>query len=80
MSPQKVDKCKGWSDVKAMPITETPYPVLSQFVCSVVKVTGAPPQPVDTMSEEAAQAEKKEEDTTTQKLPKGVVLGKDGKP
>ena len=64
-----------------MPITETPYPVLSQFVCAVTKVTGAPPQPLDTMPEQIDQTEKvREEDTTPKKLPKGVVLGKDGKP
>lgn len=64
-----------------MPITETPYPILSHFVRAVVNVTGKPPQPLEAMSGEETQVEKpKEENATPKNLPKGVVLGKDGKP
>lgn len=64
-----------------MPITETPYPILSQFVCTVTKTTGMPPQPLDTSAEKAPQTEKKgDDDSTPKQLPKGVVLGPDGKP
>lgn len=61
-----------------MPITEIPYPILSQFGCAVTKTTGMPPQPLDATPEQKAQVD--EEDRTPKQLPKGVVLGPDGKP
>lgn len=63
-----------------MPVTETPYPILSQFVCVVTNITGAPPQPLEAMPEEARAEKTKEDDVAPKALPKGVVLGKDGKP
>jgi FAD-linked sulfhydryl oxidase len=61
-----------------MPVTEIPYPILSQFGCAVTKTTGMPPQPLDATPEQRAQVD--EEDRTPKQLPKGVVLGPDGKP
>lgn len=64
-----------------MPVTETPFPILIHFLCAVVNVTGMPLQPLDATPEQASRAEKAgDEDTTAKKLPKGVVLGPDGKP
>jgi len=61
-----------------MPITQIPYPILSQFGCAVTKTTGMPPQPLDATPAQKAQVD--EEDRTPKQLPKGVVLGPDGKP
>lgn len=61
-----------------MPITQIPYPILSQFGCAVTKTTGMPPQPLDATPEQKAQGD--QEDRTPKQLPKGVVLGPDGKP
>jgi len=60
-----------------MPITQTEYPILATFLCSVEKNTGMPAQPldVDEKQDNAGQI-----DTGPKKLPKGVVLGPDGKP
>lgn len=65
-----------------MPITQTPYPILSYFACAVIKVTGAPPQPLDAMAADTTTSEKQEENAVPvpKAIPKGVVLGKDGKP
>ena len=64
-----------------MPLTESPYPILSHFLCAVENVTGMPPQPLDATPEQAAEAgQPKDENTRPKQLPKGVVLGKDGKP
>ena len=60
-----------------MPITEVQVPILSQFLCSVEKNTGMPPQPLDATPEQRARAE---ENGDSKPLPKGVVLGPDGKP
>ncbi|EON65585.1 hypothetical protein W97_04823 [Coniosporium apollinis CBS 100218] len=62
-----------------MPVSSTPYPILSRFICAVVQTTGMPPQPLD--AEAAPQHSR--DDTQAQapkKFPKGVVLGADGKP
>lgn len=59
-----------------MPITQIPYPILSQFGCAVTKTTGMPPQPLDASPEQKA----KEDEQSPKQLPKGVVLGPDGKP
>lgn len=64
-----------------MPVTETPFPILSHFICAVVNVTGMPPQPLDATPEQASRVEKiGDDDSRPKQLPKGVVLGKDGKP
>lgn len=39
-----------------------------------------PPQPLDASAEQVANAQKKQEETKPKQLPKGVVLGPDGKP
>jgi len=59
-----------------MPVTENPYPVLSHFLCSVEKNTGMPPQPLDSASQKTIN----DDDSKPKQLPKGVVLGPDGKP
>lgn len=61
-----------------MPVTENPYPVLSHFLCSVEKNTGMPPQPLAAPEHEVDKA--KDGDVKPKQLPKGVVLGPDGKP
>jgi FAD-linked sulfhydryl oxidase len=65
-----------------MPITQIPYPILSQFGSAVTKTTGMPPQPLDATPEQKAQAQAQQDDDTKApaQLPKGVVLGPDGKP
>lgn len=71
-----------------MPLTFTEYPILARFLCAVGTTTGMPAQPLDA-SRSAAQGSNNDDDNdaTTQahvdapkKLPKGVVLGPDGKP
>ena len=59
-----------------MPVTETQYPVLSHFLCSVEKNTGMPPLPIDSASQKSTD----DDATKPKQLPKGVVLGPDGKP
>ncbi|KAK5007664.1 hypothetical protein LTR28_004997 [Elasticomyces elasticus] len=63
-----------------MPITQTPYPILSLFLSAVEATTGMPPQPLEATPEQRAHAAKQEEEAKPRKLPKGVVLGADGKP
>jgi hypothetical protein len=60
----------------AMPITELFYPVLSRFLCAVEMTTGLPAQPLDAPPEQRQRVEEDEKKV----LPKGVVLGPDGKP
>ncbi|KAF2835602.1 hypothetical protein M501DRAFT_981447 [Patellaria atrata CBS 101060] len=57
-----------------MPVTSTPFPILSQFLCQVEKLTGVPPQPLDAPGSAMLDGEPPKE------LPKGVVIGPDGKP
>jgi FAD-linked sulfhydryl oxidase len=61
-----------------MPMTSVEVPILSQFFWSVERNTGMPPQPLAATPEQRAKAE--ERDVDKQPLPKGVVLGPDGKP
>jgi len=61
-----------------MPVTESPYPVLAHFICSVTKTTGMPPQPL--ASEQEKEFSQNGSSQVTKQLPKGVVLGPDGKP
>lgn len=67
-----------------MPVTETPYPILSHFFCSVLANTGMPPQPLDATLQQQASVAKTETsndaDNKAQPLPKGMILGPDGKP
>jgi hypothetical protein len=60
----------------AMPITELYFPVLSRFLCAVEMTTGLPAQPLDAPPEQRQRVEEDEKKV----LPKGVVLGPDGKP
>ncbi|KAK6430908.1 Flavin-linked sulfhydryl oxidase of the mitochondrial IMS [Oleoguttula sp. CCFEE 5521] len=64
-----------------MPITEIQFPILTHFLCSVESNTGMPPQPLDATPAQAAKAEaKQQQEDGRPNLPKGVVLGPDGKP
>jgi FAD-linked sulfhydryl oxidase len=60
-----------------MPITELYLPILSRFLCAVEMITGLPAQPLDAPPE---QRQRIEQDDEKKSLPKGVVLGPDGKP
>jgi FAD-linked sulfhydryl oxidase len=53
------------------------FPILSRFFCTVEMTTGLPPQPLDASAEQLANAQ---DDGNSKPLPKGVVLGPDGKP
>ena len=66
-----------------MPLTQIEFPILQSFFCVVEGTTGMPPQPLDATPEQVArqqQGEKQDEDSKPKQLPKGVVLGPDGKP
>lgn len=66
-----------------MPLTQIDFPILQSFFCVVEGTTGMPPQPLDATPEQVArqqQREQQDEDTKPKQLPKGVVLGPDGKP
>ena len=60
-----------------MPITEIYFPILSRFLCAVEMTTGLPAQPLDAPPEQRQRVEQEDEKKA---LPKGVVLGPDGKP
>jgi FAD-linked sulfhydryl oxidase len=53
------------------------FPILSHFFCTVEMSTGLPPQPLDATAEQRVRAQ---DDDKAKTLPKGVVLGPDGKP
>lgn len=59
-----------------MPTTSTDFPILLQFMCAVESLTGKTMQPEVPPKPTAAG----EQSTTSKPLPKGVVLGPDGKP
>jgi hypothetical protein len=66
-----------------MPVTGTQLPILSQFFHTVQHRTRtgnmqAPPPPEN--DRHAGETTTSTNDSTTKPLPKGVVLGKDGKP
>ncbi|KAH9845814.1 FAD-linked sulfhydryl oxidase ALR [Teratosphaeria destructans] len=77
-----------------MPLTEFEFPILQTFFCNVEKRTGLPAQPLEATEEQVdraremeklgqaqAQEGRREEDEQRPKgIPKGVVLGADGKP
>ena len=60
----------------AMPTTALFYPVLSRFLCAVEMTTGLPAQHLDAPPEQRQRVDEDEKKV----LPKGVVLGPDGKP
>ncbi len=62
-----------------MPVTGTAYPILSLFLCAVHQHTGMPAQPLDAVASSKAGVDS-EPSEPTKRFPKGVVLGKDGKP
>ena len=57
---------------------QTPFPILLQFFCVIEQRTGMPPQPLDV--ERPILPSDRQDDAAPEKLPKGVVLGPDGKP
>ncbi|KAK0307270.1 Flavin-linked sulfhydryl oxidase of the mitochondrial IMS [Friedmanniomyces endolithicus] len=64
-----------------MPLTEIQYPILQVFLYVVESRTGMPAQPLNATPEQLARAgQKQDEDNKAKPLPKGVVLGPDGKP
>jgi mitochondrial FAD-linked sulfhydryl oxidase len=64
-----------------MPVTEFEFPILQHFFCVIEKRTGMPVQPLEATPEQAARAGLAQDDENRPKqLPKGVVLGPDGKP
>lgn len=65
-----------------MPLTQIDFPILQSFFCSVEARTGMPPQPLDATPQQAVEAQRREQqqDGGDKPLPKGVVLGPDGKP
>lgn len=73
-----------------MPLTELEYPILQQFFCVVESRTGLPPQPLEATPQQRAMAEQHQQEEIAKAappvqqqqaaLPKGVVLGPDGKP
>lgn len=62
--------------------TEFEFPILQHFLCVVESRTGMPAQPLEPTTEQRVSAElqQDEQDGRPKQLPKGVVLGPDGKP
>lgn len=58
-----------------MPLTQLPYPIVFQFLCTVQKTTGMPANPLDAETKVDGSA-----DSAPKPLLKGVVLGPDGRP
>ncbi|RMX81346.1 hypothetical protein D0869_06880 [Hortaea werneckii] len=69
-----------------MGVTDFEFPILQQFFCVLEKRTGFPAQPLTPMAEQQLQAkqqqQQQQDDQNGQNapLPKGMVLGPDGKP
>lgn len=64
-----------------MPSTQLEFPILLRFLCAVEINTGMPLLPLDAKAPSLAETPKKQRDDERPKqLPKGVVLGPDGKP
>lgn len=61
-----------------MPTTQVELPILLKFLCTVEMTTGLPPQPLDASPEQVQRVQ--QDDEQKKALPKGVVLGPDGKP
>lgn len=60
-----------------MPNTHIDFPILQYFLCTIETMTGLPPQPLDASPEQRIRAEDADKPQT---VPKGVVIGPDGKP
>ena len=56
-----------------MPLTESPYPILSHFLCAVENVTGMPPQPLDATPEQAAEAGQPPKSVTLEVTPQQAI-------
>lgn len=63
-----------------MPSTQLDFPILLRFLCAVESNTGMPLLPLEAKPPSLAETPKKKEDERPKQLPKGVVLGPDGKP
>lgn len=65
-----------------MPVTKTEVPILSQFIHAVhtSDKMQAQPQPPPENDRKTDASGANVDDLTPKKLPKGIVLGKDGKP
>ena len=65
-----------------MGVIDFEYPILQHFFCLVEKRTGIPAQPLEPEAQARVMAEQqqREEEGKERVLPKGVVLGPDGKP
>lgn len=61
-----------------MPITQIDFPILQRFFCAVQSSEGMVSQPIDSAAHQLV--DKQDEDKRPKQLPKGVVLGPDGKP
>ena len=65
---------KERTDDGEMPVTQLQFPILPYFLCVVESRTGESAQPTVPMSAEQQQ------EGAPKPLPKGMVLGPDGKP
>lgn len=63
-----------------MPVTKTEWPILVQFLCTVQNTTGMPLLDSDAEQKQQQQQPVNTTNNTPKRLPKGVVLGPDGKP
>jgi hypothetical protein len=63
-----------------MPTTFLDYPILLHFLCTVKQLTGMPAIPFDAASAVTTTQDDSGQGEGSGKLPKGVVLGPDGKP
>ena len=66
-----------------MPVTQIEFPILQSFFCVVANTTGLPPQPLDASTPKQLkmlEERERERQQDARPLPKGVVLGPDGKP
>jgi FAD-linked sulfhydryl oxidase len=63
-----------------MPTTFLEYPILLHFLCTVKQLTGMPAISLDTASASTNTHDDTGSGEEPRKLPKGVVLGPDGKP
>jgi hypothetical protein len=63
-----------------MPLTAFDFPILARFVCVVEAMTGQPLPSFDAEGKNQQDGNHAATTTTGAPLPKGVVLGPDGKP
>lgn len=71
-----VRRARRWLE---MPVTQIEFPILSTFLCAVESMAGAT---FPDFRKEAATppSSSSDDDSNSKPLPKGVVLGPDGKP